>query len=153
VGLLGDRATQGLAGGRRVGGWGAQHAQAYLDEFVFRFNRRTSNARGLLFYRLLQNAVVMRKATYATIVLSRRGDAGKLRGPKRTRRWSQSAITGTPAARGSNKATAAVKPSKGAAPSSATALGTSATRATPKATKQTTRTRSSRGGASKGGSE
>ena len=29
---------------------------AYLDEFVFRFNRRTSGLRGLLFYRLLQQA-------------------------------------------------------------------------------------------------
>jgi len=29
----------------------------YLDEFTFRFNRRTSGSRGLLFYRLLQQAV------------------------------------------------------------------------------------------------
>lgn len=29
----------------------------YLDEYTFRFNRRTSNARGLLFYRLLQQAL------------------------------------------------------------------------------------------------
>lgn len=29
----------------------------YLDEFTFRFNRRRSTARGLLFYRLLQQAV------------------------------------------------------------------------------------------------
>lgn len=29
----------------------------YLDEFTFRFNRRRSKARGLLFYRLLQQAV------------------------------------------------------------------------------------------------
>ncbi|MGM0930700.1 MAG: IS1595 family transposase [Actinomycetota bacterium] len=28
----------------------------YLDEFTFRFNRRTSTSRGLLFYRLLQQA-------------------------------------------------------------------------------------------------
>ncbi|HEY5186092.1 MAG TPA: transposase, partial [Actinomycetes bacterium] len=27
------------------------HLPAYLDEFVFRFNRRTSRSRGLLFYR------------------------------------------------------------------------------------------------------
>ena len=30
----------------------------YLDEFTFRFNRRNSKARGLLFYRLMQQAVV-----------------------------------------------------------------------------------------------
>lgn len=35
----------------------AQHLPYYLDEFTFRFNRRTSKARGLLFYRLLQQAV------------------------------------------------------------------------------------------------
>ena len=35
-----------------------QHLDYYLDEFAFRFNRRTSNFRGMLFYRLLQQAVV-----------------------------------------------------------------------------------------------
>jgi transposase-like protein len=34
-----------------------QHLPYYLDEFTFRFNRRTSKARGMLFYRLLQQAV------------------------------------------------------------------------------------------------
>ena len=34
------------------------HLDAYLDEFVFRFNRRTSSSRRMLFYRLLQQAVV-----------------------------------------------------------------------------------------------
>lgn len=29
------------------------HLQAYLDEFVFRFNRRTSGSRGLVFLRVL----------------------------------------------------------------------------------------------------
>lgn len=33
------------------------HLDYYLDEFVFRFNRRTSRSRGLLFYRLIQQAV------------------------------------------------------------------------------------------------
>lgn len=33
------------------------HLDYYLDEFTFRFNRRTSRSRGLLFYRLLQQAV------------------------------------------------------------------------------------------------
>ena len=35
----------------------ARHLDYYLDEFTFRFNRRTSRSRGLLFYRLLQQAV------------------------------------------------------------------------------------------------
>ena len=36
-------------------------------EFVFRFNRRTSNSRGMLFYRLLQQAVVAKPVTYQAI--------------------------------------------------------------------------------------
>ncbi|GAA2439532.1 IS1595-like element ISSod11 family transposase [Mycolicibacterium llatzerense] len=34
-----------------------EHLPYYLDEFTFRFNRRRSKARGMLFYRLLQQAV------------------------------------------------------------------------------------------------
>ena len=33
------------------------HLQAYLDEFVFRFNRRSSRSRGLVFHRVLELAV------------------------------------------------------------------------------------------------
>jgi transposase-like protein len=33
------------------------HLEYYLDEFTFRFNRRTSKSRGLLFYRLVSQAV------------------------------------------------------------------------------------------------
>jgi transposase-like protein len=35
------------------------HLDYYLDEFTFRFNRRTSRARGMLFYRLLQQAAAI----------------------------------------------------------------------------------------------
>ena len=35
------------------------HLEAYLDEFTFRFNRRTSHWRGKLFYRLAQQAVAV----------------------------------------------------------------------------------------------
>jgi transposase-like protein len=34
-----------------------KHVEYYLDEYAFRFNRRNSQARGMLFYRLLQQAV------------------------------------------------------------------------------------------------
>ena len=44
----------------------------YLDEYVFRFNRRSSRSRGLLFYRLLQQAVVTKPVTYETVVEKRR---------------------------------------------------------------------------------
>jgi len=38
-------------------GQSATHLDYYLDEFTFRFNRRNSRSRGLLFYRLLQQAL------------------------------------------------------------------------------------------------
>ena len=40
----------------------------YLDEFVFRFNRRQSLSRGMLFYRLLEQAVVTDPVTYQDVV-------------------------------------------------------------------------------------
>jgi hypothetical protein len=40
----------------------------YLDEFVFRFNRRKSSSRGMLFYRLLEQAVVTSPVTYKQVV-------------------------------------------------------------------------------------
>ena len=40
----------------------------YLDEFTFRFNRRSSKARGLLFYRLLEQAVVTEPVPYRQLV-------------------------------------------------------------------------------------
>lgn len=41
--------------GTHQGGIQTAHLQEYLDEFVFRFNRRTSRSRGKLFYRVIQN--------------------------------------------------------------------------------------------------
>jgi len=35
------------------------HLDYYLDEYTFRFNRRTSRSRGKLFYRLMQQAVAI----------------------------------------------------------------------------------------------
>jgi transposase-like protein len=43
--------------GTLQGGIAEEHLPYYLDEFTFRFNRRASKARGLLFYRLLSQAV------------------------------------------------------------------------------------------------
>jgi len=39
----------------------------YLDEFTFRFNRRSSRSRGLLFYRMLEQALATEPVTYAQI--------------------------------------------------------------------------------------
>ncbi|MCP4474559.1 MAG: IS1595 family transposase [Gammaproteobacteria bacterium] len=43
--------------GTHHGGINHQNLPYYLDEFTFRFNRRTSRSRGKLFYRLVQQAV------------------------------------------------------------------------------------------------
>ena len=45
-----------------------KHLDYYLDEYTFRFNRRMSKARGLLFYRLLQQAVQTSPTPYRQLV-------------------------------------------------------------------------------------
>ena len=42
--------------GTHQGSVGPAHLPAYLDEFVFRFNRRRSASRGMVFYRVLELA-------------------------------------------------------------------------------------------------
>ena len=44
------------------------HLQAYLEEFTFRFNRKTSTYRGLLFYRLVQGAMSTVPHPYEDII-------------------------------------------------------------------------------------
>jgi hypothetical protein len=44
------------------------HLAAYLNEFVFRFNRRRSRSRGLLFYRVLELAVAHDPVRYRNLV-------------------------------------------------------------------------------------
>ena len=46
----------------------AKHLDYYLDEYTFRFNRRTSRSRGMLFYRLLQQAVGTASTPYRQLV-------------------------------------------------------------------------------------
>ena len=54
--------------GTHQGGISHEHLEYYLDEFTFRFNRRTSKSRGKLFYRLLQQAVSTEVVPYASLV-------------------------------------------------------------------------------------
>jgi len=54
--------------GTHQGGIQRQHLDYYLDEFTFRFNRRCSKARGLLFHRLAQQAVAVGPAPYHQII-------------------------------------------------------------------------------------
>jgi transposase-like protein len=44
------------------------HLQSYLDEFVFRFNRRRSHSRGLVFYRVLELAAGHDPVRYRELV-------------------------------------------------------------------------------------
>lgn len=50
------------------GGVQKQHLQGYLDEFVFRFNRRRSRHVGKIFHRLVEQMVVHKAKSYTTIV-------------------------------------------------------------------------------------
>ncbi len=45
--------------GTHQGAVASSHLDYYLDEFTFRFNRRTSRSRGLLFRRLVEQAVAL----------------------------------------------------------------------------------------------
>ena len=53
--------------GTHQGGVKAHQLDYYLDEFTFRFNRRRSKARGLLFHRLAEQAVAVAPAPYKAI--------------------------------------------------------------------------------------
>jgi transposase-like protein len=54
--------------GTHHGGVAPDHLPAYLDEFSFRFNRRRSRQPGLLFFRLLEQAVTTPSITYREMV-------------------------------------------------------------------------------------
>ncbi len=59
--------------GTHQGGISHEHLDYYLDEYTFRFNRRTSRYRGKLFYRLLQQAVATDPSPYKQMILNVRG--------------------------------------------------------------------------------
>ena len=77
------------------------HLQSYLNEFVFRFNRRRSRARGMLFYRVLQLAVTHAPVRYRDLVAdpkpkrvtprppTRRGHPPSLDRPLADRPWRE----------------------------------------------------------------
>jgi len=58
--------------GTHQGAIAPEQLDFYLDEFVFRFNRRTSRSRGMLFYRLMEQAVRTPPVTYTDIAQKRR---------------------------------------------------------------------------------
>ena len=62
--------------GTLQGGIQHQHLDYYLDEFTFRFNRRRSKTRGLLFHRLAQQAVAVGPSPYHVIISGQRPQLG-----------------------------------------------------------------------------
>lgn len=58
--------------GTHQGSVDPRYLQGYLEEFTFRFNRRTSRSRGLVFRRLLEQAVVTGPVTTADITAKAR---------------------------------------------------------------------------------
>lgn len=54
--------------GTHQGAISHEHLDYYLDEFTFRFNRRTSSHCGKLFYRLVQQAVAVAPVPYKDMV-------------------------------------------------------------------------------------
>ena len=54
------------------GSVGDAHMAGYLDEFVFRFNRRRSRSRGMVFYRVLDLAVAHAPVRYKDLIASAR---------------------------------------------------------------------------------
>jgi transposase-like protein len=59
--------------GTHQGAPSSEHLDYYLDEFTFRFNRRTSTHRGKLFWRLLQQAVAVGPTPYQSLIKHVRG--------------------------------------------------------------------------------
>ena len=78
------------------------HLAAYLDEFVFRFNRRRSRSRGMVFYRVLELAVGHAPVRYEDLVATEqsrevppvppltRGHPPSLERPPANRPWRNS---------------------------------------------------------------
>ncbi len=54
--------------GTHQGAISGKHLPYYLDEFTFRFNRRKSKSRGLLFYRLLEQAMQLGPQPYHDLI-------------------------------------------------------------------------------------
>ncbi len=64
--------------GTHQGSFEEDHLQAYLDEFAFRFNRRKSTHRGMLFYRLIEQCVAMHPMSFRELVANPKPkDAGQ----------------------------------------------------------------------------
>jgi hypothetical protein len=66
VPLLGDQLSRWLKGTLH-GRLESKHLESYLEEFTFRFNHREAKSRGILFQRVMENAVRIEPAPYRSI--------------------------------------------------------------------------------------
>jgi len=73
------------------------HLASYLNEFVFRFNRRRSRSRGLVFYRVLELATDHKPVRYRDLIANPRPNAAPRRPP--ATRGSPPSIERPPAGR------------------------------------------------------
>jgi len=64
--------------GTHQGAFATYHLQAYLEEFTFRFNRRLSKHRGLVFRRLLEQAVATTPITQKNVTYGYKWDNEEL---------------------------------------------------------------------------
>lgn len=55
--------------GTHQGSVDSAHLPSYLDEFVFRFNRRRSRSRGMVFYRVVELAVTHQPVRYRDLII------------------------------------------------------------------------------------
>ncbi|MEC5181908.1 IS1595 family transposase [Arthrobacter sp. CG_A4] len=67
--------------GTHQGSTEAAHLPSYMNEFVFRFNRRRSRSRGLLFYRVLELAVSHKPVRYRDLIANPKPKANPPAGP------------------------------------------------------------------------
>ena len=74
--------------GTHQGSVGDAHLAGYLNEFVFRFNRRHSRSRGMVFYRVLDLAVAHDPVRYKDLIASARPRAVPPAPPRTRRAWS-----------------------------------------------------------------
>jgi transposase-like protein len=82
--------------GTHQGGIKPGHLQAYLDEFTFRFNRRRSRARGMLFYRLLEQSVQTPQRTYRSLVVDSSAGRHELQPPPPDKRVRPPSLDSAP---------------------------------------------------------
>jgi transposase-like protein len=92
--------------GTHQGAVDSAHLSSYLNEFVFRFNRRRSRSRGMLFYRVLELAAAHEPVRYQDLVVTRqpkavpptppinRGHPPSLERPAVDRPWRQIPYSG-----------------------------------------------------------